>query len=138
MPAPTALLRRPEELGEDIAVLDAPHSKRFSNSRLWSMSMPTYYSVVPEEESVLLDPNAPTPALPAPTTSALTDADDSMVIDSEGRPRFAPAKESPIAVRVETRKCPVPPHRMTPLKANWARIYPPLVEHLKLQGKHNE
>ncbi|KAK3066410.1 hypothetical protein LTS18_001749, partial [Coniosporium uncinatum] len=113
MPAPTALLRRPEELGEDIAVLDALQ--------------------IPEEESVLLDPNAPTPALPAPTTSALTDADDSMVIDSEGRPRFAPAKESPIAVRVETRKCPVPPHRMTPLKANWARIFPPLVEHLKLQ-----
>jgi RNA-binding protein PNO1 len=34
---------------------------------------------------------------------------------------------------VETRKVPIPPHRMTPLKASWPKIYPPLVEHLQLQ-----
>ena len=39
--------------------------------------------------------------------------------------------------RVETRKVPIPPHRMTPLKQNWATIYPPLVEHLKLQCRMN-
>ncbi|KAL5428447.1 pre-rRNA-processing protein pno1 [Paraphaeosphaeria minitans] len=32
---------------------------------------------------------------------------------------------------------PVPPHRMTPLKTNWPKIYPPLVEHLKLQVRMN-
>lgn len=39
--------------------------------------------------------------------------------------------------RVETRKVPIPPHRMTPLKQNWTTIYPPLVEHLKLQCRMN-
>jgi RNA-binding protein PNO1 len=38
---------------------------------------------------------------------------------------------------VETRKVPVPPHRMTPLKQSWGSIYPPLVEHLKLQCRMN-
>lgn len=40
-------------------------------------------------------------------------------------------------LRVETRKVPIPPHRMTPLKASWSKIYPPLVEHLKLQVRMN-
>ena len=39
--------------------------------------------------------------------------------------------------RIEVRKVPVPPHRMTPLKATWPKIYPPLVEHLKLQVRMN-
>ena len=41
------------------------------------------------------------------------------------------------ASRVEIRKVPVPPHRMTPLKQAWPSIYPPLVEHLKLQCRMN-
>lgn len=41
------------------------------------------------------------------------------------------------ATRVETRKVPVPPHRMTPLKRAWPSIYPPLVEHLQLQCRMN-
>lgn len=39
--------------------------------------------------------------------------------------------------KYETRKIPIPPHRMTPLKASWAKLYPPLVEHLKLQVRMN-
>ena len=74
-----------------------------------------------------------------------------MHIDEEGRPKFSPAKaivrplprvEAPLTSqdgphRVETRKVPIPPHRMTPLKASWPKIYPPLVEHLKLQVRMN-
>lgn len=60
-----------------------------------------------------------------------------MRIDEEGRPVFAPEKINNSVYRVETRKVPVPPHRMTPLKANWPKIYPPLVEHLKLQMRMN-
>lgn len=60
-----------------------------------------------------------------------------MQVDTEGRPHFAPAKDIPRILRVETRKVPVPPHRMTPLKAAWTKIYPPLVEHLKLQVRMN-
>ena len=63
--------------------------------------------------------------------------DSDMRIDEEGRPLFTPAKDTSRVYRVESRKVPVPPHRMTPLKASWARIYPPLVEHLKLQVRMN-
>lgn len=85
-----------------------------------------------------------------------TDASNSMAIDEEGRPRFAPSKDivrsnyhlsvlpcltfvvpqDPMT-RVETRKIPIPPHRMTPLKQAWPSIYPPIVEHLKLQCRMN-
>lgn len=32
---------------------------------------------------------------------------------------------------------PIPPHRMTPLKSSWPKVYTPLVEHLKLQVRMN-
>lgn len=60
-----------------------------------------------------------------------------MRIDEEGRPLFTPETSSSSVYRVETRKVPVPPHRMTPLKASWPKVYPPLVEHLKLQVRMN-
>ncbi|PHH92232.1 hypothetical protein CDD83_8343 [Cordyceps sp. RAO-2017] len=63
--------------------------------------------------------------------------DDAMAIDEEGRPRFAPTRDIDPVTRVETRKVPVPPHRMTPLKQAWPSIYPPIVEHLKLQCRMN-
>lgn len=63
--------------------------------------------------------------------------DTEMHIDEEGRPRFAPATASTDAVRQESRKVPIPPHRMSPLKSTWPKIYPPLVEHLKLQVRMN-
>lgn len=60
-----------------------------------------------------------------------------MQVDQEGRPKF-PAVKSSIARHVAaTRKVLVPPHRMTPLKSSWPKIYPPLVEHLKLQVRMN-
>ncbi len=65
------------------------------------------------------------------------DGDSEMHIDEEGRPRFAAAKNVDGPARVETRKVPIPPHRMTPLKVSWPKIYPPLVEHLKLQVRMN-
>ena len=60
-----------------------------------------------------------------------------MQIDEEGRPRFSPAKNSDAPHITETRKVLIPPHRMTPLKVSWPKIYPPLVEHLKLQVRMN-
>jgi RNA-binding protein PNO1 len=60
-----------------------------------------------------------------------------MEIDAEGRPHFAPSTDIPLAMRIETRKVPIPPHRFTPLKAQWPKIYPPLVQHLKLQVRMN-
>jgi RNA-binding protein PNO1 len=63
--------------------------------------------------------------------------DISMEIDTNDVPKFAPAVSSPTAIRIENRKVPIPPHRLTPLKATWPRIYPPLVEHLKLNVRMN-
>ena len=60
-----------------------------------------------------------------------------MQIDSDSRPLFTPENTIAQVHRSETRKVPVPPHRMTPLKSAWPKIYPPLVEHLKLQVRMN-
>ncbi|QSZ28617.1 hypothetical protein DSL72_003116 [Monilinia vaccinii-corymbosi] len=115
MPAPTALLRRPEELA---GATNAPSPNQKQDDE--------FLLDVPEATSAELDTILP----PA--------GDDSeMHIDEEGRPRFAPAKNIDPVTRVDTRKVPIPPHRMTPLKAAWPKIYPPLVEHLKLQVRMN-
>ncbi|KAJ3029920.1 UNVERIFIED_CONTAM: pre-rRNA-processing protein pno1 [Siphonaria sp. JEL0065] len=37
----------------------------------------------------------------------------------------------------EFRSIPIPPHRLTPLKKEWLKIYTPLVEHLHLQVRMN-
>jgi hypothetical protein len=39
--------------------------------------------------------------------------------------------------KVETITIPVPPHRYTPLKQNWMRIYTPVVENMQLQIRMN-
>lgn len=79
-------------------------------------------------------------ALPDETTSAAQDPspDTTMTIDETGRPQFPPAANRPAALHKDQRKVPIPPHRMTPLKLSWPKIYPPLVEHLKLQVRMNK
>lgn len=37
----------------------------------------------------------------------------------------------------QTRRIPVPPNRLTPLKSHWMEIYEPIVKHLKLQIRMN-
>ena len=39
--------------------------------------------------------------------------------------------------KAEFRRIPVPPHRYTPLRKDWIRIYTPIVEHLKLDIRMN-
>lgn len=60
-----------------------------------------------------------------------------VVLNESGKPKFAAATKSGMKVKLESRKVAVPPHRMTPLKNTWMKIYPPLVEHLKLQVRMN-
>lgn len=117
MPAPTALLRKPEALAEDQAMDE-------------SAPLPV------EGESELVDMQI-LPADSTPIEPAGASTDDSLMTDETGRPRFAPSKSLPLAFRRELRKVPIPPHRMTPLKTYWPKIYPPLVEHLKLQVRMN-
>lgn len=120
MPAPTALKAPPQE--EDAA---------------FTTPLPEE-SLDDEQAAILLD--AATTNLQQP--DGPNDHDDMQLddaVDEEGRPRFAPASKAATAdvVRIEHRKVPIPPHRMTPLKAAWPKIYPPLVEHLKLQCRMN-
>lgn len=119
MPAPTALKAAPEEPAANLPL-----------------------QADSQDDDILLDaPDAVAAAAagaegeapqPPETDMQLDDA-----VDEEGRPRFAPSSARTEAVRVEHRKVPIPPHRMTPLKASWPKIYPPLVEHLKLQCRMN-
>uniref|UniRef100_A0A8C4RCD4 RNA-binding protein PNO1 n=1 Tax=Eptatretus burgeri TaxID=7764 RepID=A0A8C4RCD4_EPTBU len=54
------------------------------------------------------------------------------------RPQFPPISgEKLMEGKCEMRKVPVPPHRYTPLKENWMKIYTPVVEHLQLQIRFN-
>ncbi|KAH8676779.1 hypothetical protein BGZ60DRAFT_403402 [Tricladium varicosporioides] len=115
MPAPTALLRRPEE---PVEAANVPLPADDQDDEL----------LLDAPGGVSLDTNAVQPA---------GEVDTEMHIDEEGRPRFPQAKNIDGPTRVETRKVPIPPHRMTPLKASWPKIYPPLVEHLKLQVRMN-
>ncbi|KAF2200024.1 eukaryotic type KH-domain (KH-domain type I) [Delitschia confertaspora ATCC 74209] len=110
MPAPTAL-KRPE--GTEITAQPTP----------------------PEQPTELLDVNA----LPIEnsTSENAPEASEDVVMDEAGRPRFAPAPQVASMRRIETRKVPVPPHRLSPLRSAWPKIYPPLVEHLKLQVRMN-
>lgn len=81
--------------------------------------------------------DATSTTLPAQQNTVAENLDSAMQVDEEGRPKFPPAKDVGKPQRAEARKVFIPAHRMTPLKSNWPKIYPPLVEHLKLQVRMN-
>jgi RNA-binding protein PNO1 len=119
MPAPTALQRKPEPLGD---------------------TTPTEIPLPINSDDDLSEPQIITLPEATPLTSLQPQSEDSeMQIDSESRPLFPPSSTTPstLIAKVQTRKIPIPPHRMTPLRASWPKIYPPLVEHLKLQVRMN-
>ncbi|MCJ1431791.1 pre-rRNA-processing protein pno1 [Xylographa pallens] len=116
MPAPTALLTRPDDLAQAQAI---PLPQDDDNDFLIDVS------------------NVAPPSHITEVASKSLHEDTEMQIDEEGRPKFPPAKNVDGQHVSETRKVPIPPHRMTPLKISWPKIYPPLVEHLKLQVRMN-
>lgn len=66
-------------------------------------------------------------------------------IDPSLKPAFKPlskgqaqsARDAIDVTRGQLRKVPIPPHRMTPLKNEWPKIYTPLVEMAGLQVRMN-
>ncbi|RYP90919.1 hypothetical protein DL770_002924 [Monosporascus sp. CRB-9-2] len=123
MPAPTAPLKQPAV--EDVSAPALPDQQAEDEGfALEGMD------ALPADASAVLQPVA-TPA------AGPSGADADMDIDEESKPRFAPAANGETAAHVQTRKVPIPPHRMTPLKAAWPKIYTPLIEHLKLQVRMN-
>jgi RNA-binding protein PNO1 len=73
--------------------------------------------------------------------------DEDLVIDTEdpgmsgdmSAPAFGPLPASAqwTMLKSETRRIPIPPHRMTPLKKEWVNIFGPLTEILGLQVRMN-
>lgn len=116
MPAPTALQRAPDALAVEETIHEPQQSAIDQDVLIHTSTQPE-----PFQESANQEP----------------EASDSMQVDSENRPVFAPEVASPTAARKEERKVRIPPHRMTPLKTAWPKIYPPLVEHLGLQLRMN-
>lgn len=117
MPAPTALQRAPEAFAEETAEA-ADSTTSAQNEALLNTNQ-------------LSQPN---------DDSILEQQDEHMDIDEEAtdsKPLFSPEKASKSQRSREERKVRIPPHRMTPLKNDWPKIYPPLVEHLKLQVRMN-
>ncbi|XP_026164459.1 RNA-binding protein PNO1 [Mastacembelus armatus] len=53
------------------------------------------------------------------------------------RPHFPPISGDKLKGSDEMRKVAVPPHRYTPLKENWMKIFTPIVENLQLQVRFN-
>lgn len=66
---------------------------------------------------------------------------DSVPVRSSGAPVFAPLAPSALkaasATKGESRRVPIPPHRMSPLKKDWINIFGPLTELLGLQVRMN-
>jgi RNA-binding protein PNO1 len=52
-------------------------------------------------------------------------------------PLFKPEQSQNTVVRVQQRKIPVPLHRQKPIKDCWPKIYPAIVEQLKLDIRYN-
>ncbi|KAK3990999.1 hypothetical protein QBC44DRAFT_324017 [Cladorrhinum sp. PSN332] len=115
MPAPTRLLQTTDQAPE-------------------AVNVPV---VAEDDDELLLDVQDVNPAEISAVAPPPASEDTEMVVDEEGRPRFAPGQNVDPVRRAETRKVPIPPNRMSALKNNWTKIYPPLVEHCKLQVRMN-
>ncbi|KAG7663714.1 PNO1 [[Candida] subhashii] len=120
MAAPTAIKKTtPEPTAESI-----PSQTNTSN-------------IQEDDEEMLIDTtNVPAEATAASASDKIVESTE-LALDESGKPKFSAASKSNMKVKLESRKVPVPPHRMTPLKGVWTKIYPPLVDHLKLQVRMN-
>ncbi|KAI2602344.1 eukaryotic type KH-domain (KH-domain type I) [Hypoxylon sp. NC1633] len=116
MPAPTALLKQVDNTPPSNIPLPEPdQDEEFALEGM---------NELPDDANALLQP------------VRMRDGQE-MEIDEEDKPHFAPVQNIDPTTHIQSRKVPVPPHRFTPLKSAWPKIYPPLVEHLKLQVRMN-
>lgn len=71
------------------------------------------------------------------STIATIDANDKPVFQPLSKAAAQSARDAADVTRGQLRKVPIPPHRMTPLKNEWPKIYTPLVEMAGLQVRMN-
>ncbi len=105
MPAPTALLRRPEKLAEVEDGMPKSRNLQFSAAD----------RICPDNhgDEVFVDATITSSSTQQNTVSEYLDS--TMQVDEEGHPKFPPAKVEK-CLKVEARKVPIPPQRFTPLK----------------------
>lgn len=136
MPAPTAPLKPAAAVTDETNnAAQLPQADEEGDTGFALEGMDT----LPTDATSILQPLA-VPRAAAADSGA--DADADMDIDEESKPRFGPVagggdSTTTTTTHVQTRKVPIPPHRMTPLKSAWPKIYTPLIEHLKLQVRMN-
>ncbi|KAG1762489.1 hypothetical protein EDD22DRAFT_891759 [Suillus occidentalis] len=69
----------------------------------------------------------------------MIEIDPTPTLEASSAPAFPalPASATQSALKSETRRIPIPPHRMTPIKKDWINIFSPLTEILGLQVRMN-
>ncbi|KAL4402357.1 pre-rRNA-processing protein Pno1 [Malassezia pachydermatis] len=91
-----------------------------------------------DDDALVIDQDMAEDDTNAPTQGMQLDQDDSL--------QFKPISASALAAaqsgvdnkaKSQLRKIPVPPHRMSPLKRDWPKIYTPLVEQAGLMVRMN-
>ncbi|EPQ30174.1 uncharacterized protein PFL1_02290 [Pseudozyma flocculosa PF-1] len=87
---------------------------------------------------------APADEAPMTTTAAgAPQAGSGMQVDLTNKPSFAPISKKAADANLtgvakgQLRRIPIPPHRMTPLRNDWHKIYTPLVEMAGLMVRMN-
>jgi RNA-binding protein PNO1 len=84
--------------------------------------------------------------IPPLSSNHTTEDDDLMIeidptpaLEASSAPTFPalPASATQSTLKSETRRIPIPPHRMTPIKKDWINIFSPLTEILGLQVRMN-
>ena len=86
-----------------------------------------------DDDLMIGSSTASVPTATNPTTTSSTGVD---------KPSFKPLSSTPASsltavAKGQLRKIPIPPHRLTPLKNDWHKIYTPLVEMASLQVRMN-
>lgn len=115
MPAPTALRQQPEELTAAINV-PLPIESACSFASLVTARI-VLLTVLDQDEELLLDT-----AMELSDVPIACENDTVMVVDEEGKPKFAAQKNIDGPTKIENRKVPIPPHRMSPLKTEWTKV----------------
>ncbi|KAJ6262299.1 hypothetical protein Dda_3106 [Drechslerella dactyloides] len=131
MPAPTALIKPVEEPAPEPQWAEG----NFSNFTAPLRKTKPLTPILDGAEDIVLDSQTLSTAVESAENPVHEDTE--MRIDEEGRPVFQPARQNALIHKAETRKVTVPPHRFSPLKAAWPKIYQPLVEHLKIDVRMN-
>lgn len=87
------------------------------------------------DDELMIENDAPSHTAPAAQGA---NVDDALQFAPISAASLAAAQSSATAgSKAQLRKIPIPPHRMTPLKRDWPKIYTPLVEQANLMVRMN-